>query len=310
MKVLLTGGAGFIGSNVVDAYIKAGHSLAIVDNLSTGKEQNINPKAKFYKADIRDPKILAEVFKKEKPDIVNHHAAQISVVHSVKDPVFDAQTNILGSINLIEAALKNNVKKFIYISSGGAMYGEPKTLPVSEDYPAEPLSPYGITKHTVEHYLKLYSLNFGLKYTVLRYANVYGPRQDPKGEAGVISIFTEQLLSNIRPTIFGDGNKTRDYIYVGDVVKANIAALTKGENDAFNIGTGIQTKDFEIFKAIRDALGNKIEPIFGQKRPGEIDHICLSIKKADEVLSWKPCVKLNDGIKETVSFIKNSNFTF
>jgi len=218
MRILVTGGAGFIGSHVVDRYVADGHHVAIIDNLSTGFEENINPQAVFYKVDITDQQAVAEVFEKERPEIVNHHAAQMDVRRSVADPAFDAVTNIVGSIHLIENAVRTNVSKFIYASTGGAVYGEPRYLPADEDHPINPLSQYGISKHTVEHYLQLYQVNDGLTYTVLRYGNVYGPRQNPHGEAGVNAIFAGLMLAGKQPTIFGDGSKTRDYVYVSDVV--------------------------------------------------------------------------------------------
>ncbi len=221
-KILVTGGAGFIGSNVVDALLDNEHEVVVLDDLSTGFSENINPKVTFYNTDIRDEDKVRKIFESEKPDFVNHHAAQMDVRKSVQDPIFDAQCNILGSLNLILQSIRVGVQKFIYISTGGAVYGEPQYLPVDEQHPINPISQYGISKHTVEHYLYSYNVNYGLKYTVLRYPNVYGPRQNPHGEAGVIAIFTQKMLDNQQPTIFGDGSQTRDYTFVEDIVDGTL----------------------------------------------------------------------------------------
>jgi len=304
-KALVTGGAGFIASHVVDALIERGYEVAIVDNLSTGYERNLNSKAKFYKMDIRDEN-LKDVFDKEKPELVNHHAAQMDVRKSVTDPIYDAQVNVLGSLNLLENCKRVGVKKIVYASTGGAVYGEPSPdiFPVDEKCDVDPLSQYGITKHVVEHYLSLYYKLYSLRYAVLRYPNVYGPRQDPHGEAGVVAIFTEQMLEGITPKIFGDGSKTRDYVFVGDIVKANMIAIDKGENDVFNLGWGREITDFEIFDAIRIALGLKIKPIYAEKRLGEIDRICLDASKAKKVLGWQPTVCLKEGIAKAVEYYR------
>ena len=225
MKILVTGGAGFIASHLVDRLIAHGHRVIVVDNLSAGQKENVNPKASFYLTDICDAQALEEVFKRERPEIVNHHAAHVNVRKSVEMPVYDANINILGSLNLCELSKKYQIKKFIYVSTGGAVYGEPKDLPVQETCPVEPLSQYGVSKHTVEHYLSIFYKLYGLNFTVLRYPNVYGPRQSPHGEAGVVAIFSELLLQNKPPTIFGDGSKTRDYVYVEDIVAANLMVL-------------------------------------------------------------------------------------
>ncbi|MFQ5962825.1 MAG: NAD-dependent epimerase/dehydratase family protein [Candidatus Scalinduaceae bacterium] len=307
MKILVTGGAGFIASNLVDKLISLGHDVVIVDNLSTGKTENINPRATFYKEDICNAKGLEKIFSKEKPDIVNHHAAQVDLRRSVKEPTYDAQVNILGSLNLIELSNKYNIRKFIYISTGGAIYGEPKYLPADEKHPIEPLSQYGVSKHTVEHYLFVSEQTHGLNYTVLRYPNVYGPRQDPHGEAGVVAIFSELMLDGKQPTIFGDGAKTRDYVYVDDLINANVIVMfnpANSQGEFYNLGWGKEVKDIEIFEAVRDALGLKIKPIYDKKRPGEIDHICLDSAKATKQLHWKPEVKLKEGIKLTTNFYK------
>lgn len=307
MKVLVTGGAGFIGSHIVDKFTSMGHECIVVDNLLTGKEHNVNPKAIFYKVNISDREEMEKVFLKERPDIVNHHAAQIDVRKSVRDPVYDAQVNILGSLSLIELSREYRVKKFIYASTGGALYGEPLYLPADEDYPIYPLSNYGVSKHTVEHYLHVFNGLYGLRYTVLRYGNVYGPRQNPYGEAGVVAIFSEQMLAGERPTIFGDGSKTRDYIFVDDVVDANIVVMdNSGDNEVFNLGCGKEVSDQKVFETIRDELKVDIKPIYDKKRPGEVDRICLNNTKIKRWLDWQPKVSFEDGIAITTSWYKKT----
>lgn len=307
MKVLVTGGAGFIASNLVDNLISQEHDVVIIDNLTTGKKENINSKATFYKEDIGNTESLEKIFAEEKPDIVNHHAAQVDLRRSVKDPLYDAQVNIMGSLNLINVSSKYNVKRFIYASTGGAVYGEPRYLPVDEKHTIDPQSQYGVSKHTVEHYLFVFRQTHNLSYTVLRYPNVYGPRQDPHGEAGVVAIFTEQMLDGKQPTIFGDGTKTRDYVYVGDLANTNMIAMfnqTELDGECYNLGWGKEIKDIEVFEAVRDALGLSVEPIFDEKRPGEIDRICLNNTKAVKGLCWSPKVEFQEGIKLTTEFYK------
>ncbi len=300
-KILVTGGAGFIGSNVVDGFISRGFSVVVLDNLSTGREENLNPEAKFFRADICDRETVRRIFSEEKPDFVNHHAAQIDVRKSIDDPGFDALTNIIGSINLIDAASRSGVKKFVYISTGGAVYGEPGNLPASEDSPVMPISAYGISKHTAEHYLYLYSFNHGLKYTVLRYSNVYGPRQDPKGEAGVVAIFTEKMLEGKNPVIFGSGGQTRDYVYVEDVVRANVLALSRGEGGIYNIGTGVETSVNEIFRVLSEILGFKGRAVHEKPRKGEVERISLDNRKAVEELGWEVRYSLREGLEKTAA---------
>jgi UDP-glucose 4-epimerase len=305
MKVLLTGGAGFIGSHVVDGYLAEGLEVVVVDDLSRGARENVSPRARFYQADIRDQAALQAVFEAEKPDLINHHAAQIDVRRAVKEPIFDAECNIFGSIHLLELAVAYKVQRFIYASTGGAIYGEPKVLPASEETPVLPITPYGISKHTVEHYLYLYSILYGLPYVVLRYGNVYGPRQSSKGEAGVVAIFCEQMLQGITPTIYGDGSKTRDYVEVSDVVRANVNALRLGEGEIFNVSSGIRTADYGIFTAVREALDiPSFEPRYAPKRPGEVDHIGLDVSKARARLAWQPQVELREGVKRTAEWFK------
>jgi UDP-glucose 4-epimerase len=306
MRILVTGGAGFIASNLTDAYINQGHEIAILDDLSTGFRHNINAKARFYEVDIRDVAGVDRVFNEFQPEIVNHHAAQMDVRRSTRDPVFDAQCNILGSLNVILAAVRTKVKKFIYISTGGAVYGEvPEChLPPDEDYPVNPISQYGISKHTVEHYLFLYHRLYGLPYTVLRYPNVYGQRQTPHGEAGVVSIFSLLLLSGKPCTIFGDGCKTRDYVFIADVADANLRATTSDFVGILNIGSGRGTSDQQVYDAVADATGSKLKPTYTAVRPGEVEHIYLNATRAKQVLGWTPTVPFPEGVRRTVEYIR------
>jgi UDP-glucose 4-epimerase len=306
MKILVTGGAGFIGSHVVDAYVEKGNEVVVVDDLSTGRISNLNPKAKFYQVDIRSQQ-LGEVFDAERPDIVNHHAAQMNVRRSVADPIFDADVNILGSLKLIEYAKNYQVKKFIYISTGGAVYGEPEYLPCDENHPINPICQYGASKHTVEHYLYMYDVNYGLKYSILRYPNVYGPRQDPHGEAGVVAIFTGQMLAGDQVVINGDGEQTRDYVYVGDCAQANLAVSDQeSATGIYNIGSGRGTSVNEIFANLRDITGYKIAPVYGPAKIGETRYIYLNADKVARELGWKPTVSLEDGLRKTVEYFRVS----
>jgi UDP-glucose 4-epimerase len=306
MKILVTGGAGFIGSHVVDAYIEQGNDVVVVDDLSTGRMSNLNPKAKFYQVDIRSPQ-LGDVFDAERPDIVNHHAAQMNVRRSVADPLFDADVNILGSLKLIEFAKSYQVKKFIYISTGGAVYGEPEYLPCDESHPINPICQYGASKHTVEHYLYMYNVNYGLNYTVLRYPNVYGPRQDPHGEAGVVAIFSGQMLAGEQVVINGDGEQTRDYVYVGDCARANLVVTDQAAaTGIYNIGSGKGTSVNEIFASLRDITGYKIAPVYGPAKIGETRYIYLSAEKASQELGWVPTMSLEDGLRKTVDYFRIS----
>lgn len=310
MKILVTGGAGFIGSNVVDAYIDAGHDVVVMDNLYTGKWDNLNPNARFYLMDVRSND-AAKVFEKERFDIVNHHAAQMSVPASVADPSFDADVNVLGFINILEAAQRTKVKKIIFISSGGAIYGEAEEYPTTENSQPLPLSPYAVSKSVSEQYLAFYHHQHGLDYTVLRYANIYGPRQVPHGEAGVISLFMDRLLNGKPCTVFHypedkDG-MTRDYCYVGDVVKANLLALEKGSCQAFNIGTGRATKTQKLYDAIfsiiskdnKELSDNLRNPAKAPARPGDLSRSCLVISKAENILGFKPETNLYEGLMHT-----------
>jgi UDP-glucose 4-epimerase len=307
VKILVTGAAGFIASHVADAYVGAGNEVVVLDDLSRGAKRNLNPKARFYQCDIRDRQAVESIFLAEKPGIVNHHAAQMDVRRGVREPHFDAQVNILGSLNVIESALAHGAHRFIYAATAGAGYGEPKQIPVPESYPINPITPYGISKHTVEHYLFTFQFLYGLQYVVLRYGNVYGPRQSSQGEAGVFAIFSEQMLSGTQPVIYGDGQKVRDYVFVSDVVAANVAALANGTNEIFNIGSGVATKDLEVFEQVRNLLGKTaVQPQYLPRRPGEIDRISLDISKAARLLDWAPQVPLAEGAQRTVRYFQDA----
>ena len=304
MKVLVTGGAGFIGSHVVDAYLEDGYEVVIVDDLSTGRLANINPEAKFIQMDIRDPR-LSEVFERERPDYVNHHAAQMDVRRSMVEPLFDAQVNVVGSLNLLECSRKYAVKRFVYISTGGAVYGEPEYLPCDEAHPIQPICPYGASKHTVEHYLYMYAFNYSLEYTVLRYPNVYGPRQDPYGEAGVVAIFSGQMLKEEQVVINGDGEQRRDFVYVGDCARANLLALTVPHpSGIFNLGSGHGTTVNAIFCELKAITGYSRDAQHGPEKLGETRTIYLDARKAREELSWAPQVGLREGLELTVEYFR------
>ncbi|MBI2862099.1 MAG: NAD-dependent epimerase/dehydratase family protein [Chloroflexi bacterium] len=303
MKVLVTGGAGFIGSHVVDRLVAEGHQVVVVDDLSTGREANVAPAARFYRLDIGSPE-LAEVFAAELPDIVNHHAAQVSVQASVRDPSFDARVNVLGALNVWECCRRYGVRKVVYASTGGAIYGEPKFNPCDETHPIQPLSPYGITKYTAELHLALYGQLFGLDYTILRYANVYGPRQDPFGEAGVVAIFIGQMLADRPVTINGSGDQERDFVYVSDVVEANLLALERGSGATCNIGTGLGASVNEIFRRLVAQTSYRQEPIHGPPVPGEVFKIALACEKAQQRLGWRPSMPLDEGLARTVAFFR------
>jgi len=300
MEVLVTGGAGFIGSNIVDGLIKEDHKAIVVDNLSTGKKENLNEEAEFYQLDIRDQE-LEKVFEENNITRVIHHAAQIDVQHSIKDPLFDAKNNILGTINVLEMAKKYEVEKIIYASSA-AVYGEPEYLPVDEEHPIKAMSPYGITKHTPEHYIKMYSELYNLKYTIFRYSNVYGPRQDPKGEGGVVSIFLDKMLAEERPVIFGDGEQTRDFIHVYDIVKANLLALEKGDNILVNVSTESRDSVNDLVDYLNEILPYNLEAINEEARKGDILHSSLANGKAKELLAWTPDYDLKAGLEQTVEY--------
>lgn len=298
-KVLVTGGAGFIGSNIVDLLIENGYDVIVVDNLVTGNKENVNKKARFCNADITRPE-LRKIFEKERPDFVIHEAAQINVRKSVTEPMFDAESNITGTINVLECCKDFKVKKILYSSSGGACYGNPEYMPCDEKHPVNPICHYGVSKHAAEHYFFLYNFLYGLDYVILRYANVYGPRQDPKGEAGVIAIFMGRIKEGKKPLIFGDGKKTRDYAFVSDVAMSNLLALEKKtKSRIFNIGTGKETSVNEIYTLIKKASGTKIDAEHVDPVPGEVERIKLDCSLAKKELGWQPEVQIEEGIKRT-----------
>ena len=303
MRIVVTGGAGFIASHIVDAYLERGHEVHIVDDLSTGQSGNLNPRADLHEVDIADPK-AARLIERIKPDALSHHAAQMDVRHSVADPGFDARVNIIGFINLLEACKNCAVKKVMFASSGGAVYGEQDVFPAAEDHPTRPASPYGVSKRAGELYLSYYQQAFGLPYIALRYANIYGPRQSAQGEAGVVAIFLSLLLTGKTPVINGDGGQTRDYVYVGDVVAANVAALDSPFVGAVNIGTGVETDVVMIFDHLRRAVGSPIEAVHGPAKPGEQRRSCLDARLAAQVLGWRPQTTLADGLLRTAEYYR------
>jgi UDP-glucose 4-epimerase len=303
-KILVTGGAGFIGSHVVDLFIGKGFEVVILDDLSTGRASNLNPSARFYQMDIRDPKIR-EVFDAERPEYVSHHAAQMDVRRSVAQPMFDADVNILGSINLIECAREFEIERFVYISTGGAVYGEPERVPCEESDPINPICQYGASKHTVEHYLFMYHFNYGLKYTVLRYPNVFGPRQDPHGEAGVVAIFIGRMMAGEPVTIYGDGNQTRDFVFVSDCALANYLAVSVNHQPGiYNLGWGLPTSVNDIFSALARVTDYALPAQYGPAKVGETRHIYLNASKAKRDLGWSATVGLEDGLKRTVDYFR------
>lgn len=302
-KILVTGGAGFIGSHIVDRLIKEGHKVVVIDNLSTGKKENLNKKANFYKIDIQNQKI-SQIFKKEKSEIVFHYAAQIDVRKSVKNPIENAKINILGSLNLLENCKRYKIKKFIFASTGGAIYGETNVIPTPETYSEYPLSPYGIEKLTIDKYLNYYYRVFGLPFISLRLANVYGPRQNSKGEAGVIAIFCDKMLSGKQPIINGDGKQTRDFIFVEDVVEANILALKKNKVGIFNICTGKETDINTIFRKLKKLTRSSCREIHGVAKHGEQKISCLDYSKVKKELGWQSRYSLEEGLEKTIKWFK------
>lgn len=303
MHCLVTGGAGFIGSHVVDALLEAGHEVTVVDNLSTGRRDNLNSRARFVELDIRSAE-LASAFDRARPEAVFHLAAQINVTASVQDPRSDAETNVVGTIQLLEQCVRFGVKRFIFTSTGGAIYGSPKDLPVSEEAPAGPLSPYGTSKLCGEEYVRLYHRMYGLTYVILRYTNVFGPRQIPHGECGVCAVLTELMLQGRQPTLFGFGEPVRDYVYVGDVARANLLALERGDGACMNICSGIPTTVNEIFEALKAAIGFPLDPIRKPLRPGEVEKIYCTNDLARRVLGWNPSISLAEGLKETIAYLR------
>ncbi len=303
MKILVTGGAGFIGSNIVDALVENGHDVVVVDNLYMGRLKNLNPKAKFYLLDLQAAEI-SKLFALEKFDVVYHEAAQMDVRRSVENPVFDASVNVLGTLNILQNAVQTGVKKVIFASTGGAVYGEQDYFPADEEHPTRPVSPYGITKLTVEKYLFFYKLTYGLEHVILRYANVYGPRQNPFGEAGVVAIFIEKMLTGGQPIINGDGKQTRDFVYVGDVVRANLLALEYPGSNTFNVGTGKETDVNTIFRELNKIIGQNLPEKHGPAKEGEQQRSVIDYSKIKNVLGWKPEITLEEGLRKTVDYFK------
>ncbi len=305
MKVLITGGAGFIGSHIVDALVAKGNDVAIVDNLSTGKEENINSEAGFFHVDVTDFEALDGVFVEAKPEIVFHAAAQIDVRKSVEEPYFDAEVNVVGSVNLFNLCVRHGVKRVVLSSTGGALYGEPSKIPADENTPVEPLSAYGVSKFTAEQYLNYFKRLYGLEAVVLRYGNVYGPRQDPLGEAGVIAIFTHRMLNNKQPIVYGDGTQTRDYIFVEDVVRANLLSIN-GKEGTYNIGTGIETSVNQLLELFSRITGNTLKAEYAPARKGEVSRIALDCGKAKAELGFEPEVLLEEGLRRTIEWYRMS----
>lgn len=308
MRILVTGGAGFIGSHVVDGFRAKGHEVAVVDNLSAGNRANLDPAIKLYENDIRDES-LEDVFKDFQPEIVDHHAAQSNVPASVADPVYDASVNVLGGLNLLRLSAKHGVKKFVYISSGGAMYGEPDPgqLPVKESAPVQPLSPYGASKQALEAWLGVYKRTFGLDYTVLRYANIYGPRQGIREEGAVVAVFATRMAADQPLTIDGNGQQTRDFVYVADCVTANIAAIERGSGQSVNIGTGRETSVREIFEVLAEVAGYTHQPNYGPPRKGDVVRIVLDPSLAQRELGWQASVQLYEGLARTYAFFRDGS---
>lgn len=305
MNILVTGGAGFIGSHVVDSYLENGHNVIVVDDLSSGNVNNLNKSAKLIKMDVRDSDIR-KLMSEYKIDIVNHLAAQISVRNSVDDPINDADINIKGILNVLEVVKKYPLKKFIFSSSGGAVYGEADSVPTDETYPPKPLSPYGVAKLASEKYLYYYHKNFGLSFVALRYSNVYGPRQDPHGEAGVVAIFSKKMLNKEAPIINGDGKQTRDYVFVKDVAKANLAAIDADFCGEINIGTSIETDVNTLGELIKQETEYQDEVKHGEPKLGEQKRSCLNVSKAKQILNWESKYNLEAGLKETVEYFRKN----
>ncbi len=307
MRVLVTGGAGFIGSHIVDELVNQGHTVSVVDDFSEGSLQNLNPDARLFDVSINDAPALENAFAEARPDVVSHHAAQISVRNSMYDPTRDAQVNIIGSLNVLQAAVKHDVERFIFASTS-AVYSKPQRLPMSEGHPMMPESVYGVSKLSVENFVRLYSDTYGIKHKIFRYGNVFGPRQNPHGEAGVVAIFAGQFLRGEQPTIFGDGTKTRDYVFVSDVVSASIAGMGEaGDNDTYNIARGIGVSDYEMFDTVAAAADSSLQPRYAPVRPGEPQHLSLDPTKAHEILAWRPSVSLSEGIAQVVEHYRRTH---
>ncbi len=306
MNILVTGGAGFIGSHIVDGLIGAGHRVIVLDNLSSGNPRNISQQATFVEGDICSADTVAAIFRDHAIDVVNHHAAQIDVRKSVTAPVHDAEINILGSLNLLEAARQHGVKRFVFASTGGAIYGEQQYFPADEKHPQQPISPYGITKRSVELYLEYYRAVHGLAYTIFRYTNVYGPRQDPKGDAGVVAIFANAMLDGAPTTIFGTGSQTRDYVYVGDIVRAHLLLLDRAVgSEVYNVATGMETSVNDLHIVLSSLItGGKAAPVYAEARKGELDRSSCTSAKIEAAFGWQPSVELRDGLAKTAAYFK------
>ena len=307
MRILVTGGAGFIGSNTVDELVKVdAGQVSVLDNLSAGKRNQVNARARFHQADLRDADAVKSAIAEARPEVIYHFAAQMDVRRSVADPAFDAQVNLVGFLNLIEAARQHGLRRVIFASTGGAIYGEQQAFPCDEDHPCRPLSPYGIAKLATEKYLFFYREQYGIDYLALRYANIYGPRQDPHGEAGVIAIFCGRMLDGSRCTIFGEGKQTRDYTFVGDVVRANVCALTsKATGLVLNIGTGTETSVNQLYSELAGVAGEARPPEYAPQRPGEQMRSVISPGRAAELLGWKPEVELANGLDRTFRYFRD-----
>jgi len=303
MKILVTGGAGFIGSHIVDALIESDHEVVVIDDLSTGHEENLNPRARFLKMDVRDPDLM-RLFEEERFDVVNHQAARANVRASMEDSIVYADVNVRGGVNLLECSRKCGVRKFIYASTGGCVYGELQYLPADENHPIVPRDPYGASKASFELYLPVFEVNYGLKYTIFRYPNIYGPRQDPLGEAGVVSIFIGQMLRGIQPIINGDGEQERDYVFVQDVARGNLMAMSGGDNDVFNLGWGVGTSVNTIFHHLKDITRSDAREVHGPPKLGEVRRSCLYAHKIKRALGWEPQVTLGKGLAMTVDFFR------
>jgi UDP-glucose 4-epimerase len=306
MKILVTGGAGFIGSHTVDALVANGQrQVSIIDNLSAGKRHQVNPSARFHEIDLRDADAVRRVIEAETPEVIVHLAAQMDVRRSVADPSYDAQVNVVGFLNLMEPARQHGLRRVIFSSTGGAIYGEQEQFPASEDHPLHPVSPYGVAKMATEAYLFFYKVQYGIDYIALRYGNVYGPRQDPHGEAGVVAIFCGRMLEGKPCTIFGDGKQTRDYVFVADVARANIAAANSNVAGAINIGTGVETNVNDLYHTLGTVGDVTRAPEYGPARPGEQSRSVISPARARALLNWRPQVELADGLDQTFSYFKD-----
>jgi UDP-glucose 4-epimerase len=305
VKILVTGGAGFIGSHVVDAYVAAGHEVAVLDSLSTGREDNVNPAARLHRVDVRELAQVQDVMASFRPEVVNHHAAQSEVPKSVADPGYDAQVNVVGGLNVLKASVDNGVRKVIFSSTGGALYGEPDVVPADEDHPVRPLSPYGTSKVAFEQYLGTFDRTFGLRFTTLRYANIYGARQDFFAQEGrVVASFASRMIEGKPVTIDGDGTQSRDMLHVGDVAIANLAALELGEGRTYHISTGIPVTVNDLFRKLALLTEYRLEPRFGPARQGDVYRIALDNSRAREELGWEPTIQLEEGLRLTVDYFR------